>query len=75
MSKIELQYRDSDGYWIDLTPGWKSGDDPIGCVHGIHEDTKREALAKMKSVMKCDCDECEELIKNELRSSEISRRR
>ena len=53
---IAHQYRDSDGYWIELKRGYKSGNDPVGCEHQIHEDTKREAYAV--GVLVCDCPYC-----------------
>lgn len=58
--KVQNQYRDSDGYWIELARGWKNGDDPLGICHGIVEDTKRQALEKLKGVIVCDCVECKE---------------
>lgn len=53
---IQHEYRDEDGYWIELKPGLKDDDDPLGAVHGIHEDTKREAYEH--GVLRCDCDDC-----------------
>jgi hypothetical protein len=61
-NKIQHQYKDEDGYWIELAPGWKNGDDPLGTCHGIHEDTKREALDKLKWVILCSCIECKQSI-------------
>jgi hypothetical protein len=57
-SVIAKEYRDVDGYWIDLKPGWRSGQDPVGCLHGIVEDTKREAYSWLTSVLPCDCEDC-----------------
>lgn len=48
-----------DGYWIALKPGWKSAEDPVGCVHIIHGDTR--ALAHAVDVMPCACDDCRKL--------------
>ena len=45
-----------DGYWIELVPGWKSASDPVGNLHTIHEDTRREAAAV--GVLKCNCKDC-----------------
>jgi hypothetical protein len=53
---IASEYGDSDGYWIDLKKGWKWSGDPVGCVHGIHEDTRRAARAE--TVLPCDCELC-----------------
>lgn len=53
---IQEEYRDADGYWIYLTPGWQNGADPG--THGIIEDTKREAYRTLRSAKPCDCDDC-----------------
>ena len=53
---IQEQYRDSDGYWIYLKPGYQCGDDRG--THGIVESTKRDALSRLVSVIPCDCDDC-----------------
>jgi hypothetical protein len=60
-SLIQEEYRDSDGYWIYLVPGWQSGSDPG--THGIVESTKRDAYSTLSSAMPCDCDECLSLAK------------
>jgi hypothetical protein len=54
------EFRDSDGYWITLKRGWKNGQDPVGTLHQIHEDTKREAYSWLSSALPCDCAECVE---------------
>lgn len=51
---IESEWEDSDGYWIDLKYGW-THDDPIGGNHGIHEDTKHEAYARLREIQPCHC--------------------
>lgn len=58
---VESEYQDSDGYWIDLKPGFKSGHDPVGTVHGIHEDTKREAYLVLADTLICKCEECQKV--------------
>lgn len=45
-----------DGYWISLKQGWKWGGDPLGVVHCIHEDTKKQAMRE--TVMRCNCSDC-----------------
>lgn len=60
--RIWHEYRDVDGYWIELMPGWQNGADPG--THGIHEDTKRAAHAQLDMVERCACDECRELLKD-----------
>lgn len=55
---IARQYRDSDGFWIELKPGFVvSGD-----AHGIVENTRREAYRKLGLVVPCECAECKSLI-------------
>ena len=56
---IQSEYRDSDGYWIELKPGWQNGDDPG--THGIVEDSKRAAYDKLSLVKRCSCLECQRL--------------
>ena len=56
---IESEHRDSDGYWIDLRPGWIVRGD----AHGIVEDSKKAAYAKLRQVVPCDCEECRNLVK------------
>jgi hypothetical protein len=51
---ILREYRDSDGYWIDLVPGFRV----LGDAHGIVEDTKRAAYDKLSSVVPCACPDC-----------------
>lgn len=57
---IQRQYRDSDGYWIELKPGWQNGADPG--THGIVEDTKTEAYRRLSMVKPCACEECRRLL-------------
>lgn len=45
-----------DGYWISLKPGYKWDGDLLGCVHTIHEDTKKEA--HKEHVVVCNCKDC-----------------
>jgi hypothetical protein len=52
---IQEEYRDADGYWIYLKRGYRMVDDP---VHGIVENTKREAYRKLSMVVPCDCQDC-----------------
>ncbi len=55
-SHVQEEWRDSDGYWIALKLGFKSGADPVGNEHLIHEDTSAQAWAV--SVLPCNCDDC-----------------
>ena len=52
---IAHEYRDSDGYWIELKPGYRV----IGDAHGIVEDSKQAAYDKLDLVRPCDCDDCQ----------------
>lgn len=53
---IAREYRDSDGYWIELKRGYRSANDPMGYEHQIHENTKRDAYAV--GVLVCGCSYC-----------------
>jgi hypothetical protein len=53
---IQREYEDDDGYWVELKPGWKSGDDPVGVVHSIREDSRKEAC--LVGVIPCKCASC-----------------
>ena len=55
---IESTELDGDGFWIYLKPGFHNGLDPLAPEHAIHEDTKREAYARLKEVASCTCKEC-----------------
>lgn len=57
--RVKRVYRDSDGLWVDLANGWKNTyDEPLGALHGIHENTVRDACNRMPSVLPCDCEFC-----------------
>ena len=45
-----------DGYWVYLKPGFKWAGDPVGNVHGIHEDS--QALCYEEAVTFCYCPFC-----------------
>jgi hypothetical protein len=51
---IQEECRDADGFWIYLKYGWRIRGD----AHGIVENTKREARAKLAEAVPCDCEEC-----------------
>ncbi len=57
---IAQEYRDSDGYWIYLKPGWQNGADPG--THSIVEDSKRDAYSTLRSAKPCDCAECKQIL-------------
>jgi hypothetical protein len=51
---VTATHEPPDGWWIDLPFGWVMDDGS----HGIAEDTKRAALAKLSLAVPCDCDRC-----------------
>ena len=55
---IQEEYRDVDGWWIYLKPGWIIPGD----AHGIVENTKREARAKLAEAVECECQECKRML-------------
>lgn len=55
---IAKEYRDTDGYWIELKPGFVV----CGDAHGIVESTKRAAINKLGQVVPCSCDDCRRLL-------------
>ncbi len=57
--RIQKIYKDIDGWWIELKPGFIVRDEG---THGIIEDTKKAALSKMTLVVACDCAECSGLL-------------
>lgn len=45
---------DEDGYWIYLNKGfWMPGD-----CHTIHEDSKTQAIKRLREVQPCPCNIC-----------------
>lgn len=54
--RIASEYRDSDGYWIELADGWQNGNDPG--THGIVEETKGAAYQTLKMARPCECEDC-----------------
>lgn len=55
-SKISAQWRDSDGYWVELKAGYCDDSNPK--CHTIVEDTKTQAM--QHRAVKCDCSECKQ---------------
>lgn len=51
---VTVTHEPPDGWWIDLPFGWIMYDGS----HGIVEDTKREALAKLELAQPCECERC-----------------
>ena len=56
--RVDSAYRDSDGVWIELKYGWANFYDEAYGLHGIHEDTVRAALKKLRGAGPCDCPDC-----------------
>lgn len=52
---VTLAYRDDDGFWAELKPGW-------ACIysnaHACHEDTARALLAAVNDVEPCNIPGC-----------------
>jgi hypothetical protein len=65
--RVDYVYRDSDGIWLELNYGWRNTyDEPIGALHGIHEDRVADVLRKLSGIAPCDCEDCTEgLTRNE----------
>jgi len=55
---IKTAWIDSDGYWIELIPGWQDAENPQ--CHTITEDTRREAMAHL--VEPCNCRGCRDAL-------------
>jgi 5,10-methenyltetrahydromethanopterin hydrogenase len=55
--RIQHQYRDRGGYWIELRAGYAVREG-IAVVHTIGESTSKEAHAMMANVVPCACASC-----------------
>ena len=53
---IDEIYKDPDGYWAYSSKGYQF--EYMQC-HTAHEDTQKELLMVIKSLNKCDCDQCQ----------------
>lgn len=51
--KIAGWYKDSDGYWIDLKPGWQWSE-----CHAVHEWNVKDLVESFRQVEPCDCADC-----------------
>jgi len=56
---VTVSHEPPDGYWIDLPFGWIMP----GGEHGIAEDTKRRALARVSEAIRCECARCNAPVK------------
>lgn len=54
--RIAAEWRDEDGYWVELKSGWQDTYNPT--CHTITENTKAEAHDKAKDSVPCDCRCC-----------------
>lgn len=43
-------YKDSDGWWADLSPGLKDGSDPLATCHTLHEQTRSRLTQAIREV-------------------------
>lgn len=55
---IESEHAEDGTYVIYLKRGYHNGFDHLAPEHGIYEDTKRLAHARLKYVEPCTCPEC-----------------
>ena len=51
-----LYHSDGEGWDIELRRGWRRSADEV--VHHVHGDTVREAVARFRAVVPCDCGAC-----------------
>ena len=52
---IDEVYHDSDGYWAYTNKGFRFNDTECHTAHG---DTQSQLLQDIRSLGKCECDEC-----------------
>ncbi|MPR09291.1 hypothetical protein [Microvirga tunisiensis] len=57
--KVVRAFVDCDGYCIELAAGWRRHQEE---VHFVREDTEKEARDAFARVVRCDCQECKDLI-------------
>lgn len=72
--KIAHEWDDFDGYNITLNAGWQMPGEHRSKVqrHHIVGRTMTDARAQLKKAIRCDCEECEEILaesRNERRAS------
>ena len=54
---IAAEWKDEDGYWIELKSGWHDGSNPT--CHTVHEDTRKECMDRLRDFAEpCNCWEC-----------------
>lgn len=58
--RVELVYRDVDGWWMELKAGWAfdPAEPPYGGAHTISEDTLKELKKHLPLVLPCRCADC-----------------
>ena len=59
---------EGNGYLVSLEPGWKFDNDPLTPTHVMGFDTVAEAMTDVRSSLPCDCEGCQ----NELKERAIS---
>lgn len=56
-ARVAHAYRDEDGWWADLKPGWV-------CIHSsahtCHEDTANALMTAVNDAERCTCGDCAE---------------
>jgi hypothetical protein len=55
IGEVSDETSSGDGYWAYLEKGFKSTG--TGC-HIIHEDTQKDLLNELKTIVTCDCEKC-----------------
>lgn len=48
-------WKDSDGYWLVLAPGYRCG---MSDTHTIHEWNVKDVLQAVRGIEDCSCTEC-----------------
>jgi hypothetical protein len=58
MENITEVYKDSEGWWAYSKKGYRF--EGMGC-HTAHEDTQKDLLAMIRTMVPCDCEQCVEI--------------
>lgn len=59
---LELVEQDGDGYWAYTNHGFQF--EEMGC-HTAHEFSQKDLLDVIRTIIPCDCKECEKGLKNQ----------
>jgi hypothetical protein len=47
-----------NGYWVNLRPGYETGNDKFSPTHQIHEDTIKTCADALYDCVPCNCADC-----------------